>query len=1003
MEVVVLGVRILGLLDSGADCTILGQGCEQLVDALKLKTTKMSSVVLTADGTHHVVAQSVNIPFVCNNQTHALHTLLLPTLKKKLILGIDFFRAFNIKLKIVESVTTHHKLIGITGSNLSRNQLIMLDEIIQLFPAAKDGDLGQTHILEHRIDTGDSPPFKQRYYPISPYIQKEADVEYDRMLRLGVIEPSESAWNSPMVAVRKSNGKIRLCLDSRKLNSVTKKDSYPMPHMNRILGSIRATKFLSKIDLRDAYWQVPLEKSSKEKTAFTIPNRGLFQFRVMPFGLHNSGQTQCRLMDTVLGFDLEPYVFAYMDDIIVATSCFEDHIYHLKEVCSRLKKAGLKVNLDKSEFCTPSIKYLGYVLNEKGLNPDTSKVDCVLEFPTPKSTKETKRLLGMANWYRRFIGDFSTMVAPITDLTKKGVGKFKWTDDARIALEQLKIALTTTPVLSMPDFNKPFSIHCDASNVGVGAVLLQGEGNDEQVIAFMSKKLLATEMKYSATERECLAVLMAIEHFRPYIDGVQFTVITDHSSLTWLMGLKEPVGRLGRWILKLQQYNFKLIHRKGKFNIVPDTLSRAFVESLDVQTDDFTLDPDYNELRRNITNNPEKYPDLKVTGNIIFKHDEKNSPKDFSEFKWRLYVPSHLKNKVLRENHDDPLASHFGYYKTVRRIRSNYFWPKMAKEIRMYTSNCDVCKASKDPTYAVRHEMGQAKVLTEPWRVQACDFLGPLPRSKNGHTFLFVIMDCFTKFIVLIPLRRAETNITIKSLEEQVFLKFGVPEILISDNGPQFIAKRFREFLTGYNISHWKNAVYHAQHNPAERPNKVIAAAIRSYIGDDHREWDIHIQKIASAINTSAHQSSKFSPYYMNFGRTMVTTGSQYKMSDLEKSLNDNSDSTSSQPDARDVADKLNDIRLEVSENLREAYDKYSKYYNLRSRTISFSEGETIWRKNFALSDASRHFTAKLSPKYLKCRVRKKIGNCSYMLEDLNGKEIGVYNVKDLKRDSVAK
>lgn len=985
VEIELGGVRIVGLLDSGADCSLLGKGCGDLISALGVQTSDSSSIVITADGTHHVVTKEVRLPVLYSNISRELRFILMPNLARKLILGIDFFNAFNIQIKSCNLVS---EALSVNVNNaLSMDQLDQLAIIIKQFPRSTDDKLGRTSVLTHKIETEDNPPIKQRHYPVSPYVQKDMDEEYDRMIRLGVIEKSMSPWSSPMVCVRKSNGKIRLCLDCRKLNLVTKKDSYPVPYITRILGNIRGTKYLSKIDLKDAFWQVGLEQTSKEKTAFTIPGRGLYQFCVMPFGLSNAVQTQCRLMDSVLGFDLEPNVFAYLDDIVIATETFNEHMYFLKETANRLSRAGLTINIAKSEFCIEQIKYLGYVLDKEGLRTDDSKVQCIRDFPIPTTVKEVKRFLGMAGWYRRFIADFSTISAPITNLTRKEVGKFVWTQEAEESFQAIKKA----PVLSMPDFKKPFILHTDASDVGIGGVLVQGEGLGEKVIGFMSQKLSSAQRKYSTTERECLAVLLAIEHFRPYVEGTHFSVITDHSSLIWLQNLKEPAGRLGRWILKLQQYDCRIVHRKGKFNVVPDALSRAFVFEIDVVQENWSLDPWYTDLRSKIAKDPSNYPDFEIRDLQVYKHCAGKDSLRLKVYDWRLVVPNNLRPKILKENHDDPLASHLGFYKTVNRIQEKYYWPRMNKEILDYVKRCEPCRANKTPTYIVRHELGEAKPLTEPWRVIAIDYLGPLPRSKRGNNFLFVVLDCFTKFITLVPVRKGDSNSAIKVLDEQIFTKFGVPEIIISDNGTPFVSKSFEEFVEIHNVKQWKNAVYHPQHNPAERPNKVIAAAIRNYVGNDHRLWDVEVHRISAAINTAKHQSAKFSPYFLNFGKEMIQSGLTHRINDQRRTICD------SEETPIDLRDRLDEVRLKVTDNLKKAYEAYSKPYNLRARKVTFKPGEVVWRKDFSLSDASKHYSAKLGPKYIKCRIKKKQGTSTYLLEDLDGKVIkNPYSVSDL-------
>ena len=384
-----------------------------------------------------------------------------------------------------------------------------------------------------------------------------------------------------MISVKKPNGNVRLCLDARKLNAVTEKDAYPQQQINRILVQLHGTRFLSAIDFSDAFLQVELDEQSRPKTAFSISGKGYFAYSRMPFGLCNSGATLCRLVDQVLGCDLEPHVFVYLDDIIVATDTFEKHLNILKIISERLTKANLSISLDKSRFCMQELNYLGYIIGQDGIRPNPEKTASIHSYPKPKNMKDVRRLLGMAGWYRRFIPNFSTITAPLTELIKKGK-KFEWSDRAENALEDVKKALVSEPVLANPDYEQPFTIQTDASDLGMGGVLVQGEGKGcEKVIAYMSSKFSSAQRKYTTTERECLAVITAIEKFRQYIEGTKFKVVTDHASLLWLKNLKDPSGRLCRWALRLQPYDFEFIHRRGTQMAVADALSRA-IESIDI-------------------------------------------------------------------------------------------------------------------------------------------------------------------------------------------------------------------------------------------------------------------------------------------------------------------------------------------------------------------------------------------------------------------------------------
>lgn len=977
----VLGRKLVGLLDSGANSTVLGLHCLELVDRLDLKTHSINTCIRTADNSCHVISNFVYLPFNFQGVVKVIKTLLAPKINKELILGVDFWEQFNIK----PSITSEVCCINIEEDcnsdikGLTAQQSAQLQACKSEIQSVVEGHLTKTSVLTHYIDTGDNLPVKQRYYPTSPYVQKKIDKELDRMLNLGVIEPSNSPWSSPVVVVTKSNGNTRLCLDSRKLNERTKKDAYPLPYISSILGRFVGTKYLSAIDLKDAFWQVPLEETSKEKTAFTVPGRGLFQFTVMPFGLHNAPQTQCRLMDKVLGVDLQPYVFVYLDDILIATDSFEKHIEILKEVASRLKMANLSVNIDKSKFCVSEIKYLGYIVSTQGITTDPEKVNCVVNYPPPKTIREVRRFLGLASWYRRFINNFSTIVAPISELLKNK-SKFVWTDDAEKAFVLLKNALVSAPILSNPDFRLPFTVQTDASDLGIGAVLTQEHSEGEKVVAYFSQKLTTCQRKYSATERECFAVLCAIEKFRPYIEGVHFDVITDHASLVWLKNLKDPTGRLSRWALRMQQFDFTLTHRKGKLNVVPDALSRILINDENCLIDLGENSNWYESLKKKLSENSSFDPAFRMENNQIFKHIKYKGGST-----WKMVVPESKQKDILMVCHDH--SAHLGFFKTYRRISEKMYWPNLYRDVKAYIKNCDVCKASKTVTKSVQPPIGRPKVAEVPWEIISLDYIGPLPRSKKGNTVLLVIADWFSKWVTLLPMRSADSSNTCKLLEENIFLNFGVPRVIVSDNGKQFTSNLFKDLLNNYGVKHWFNAVYHPQNNPTERVNKVIGAALRSYVGVDHRDWDLAIPKIACSLRTAVHESSKYSPYYINFGRNMISHAEDYELPEFVRGCDF--------PEPR--FSELGKVREIVKINLGKAYEKYGRNYNLRSKNITYSVGDFVWRRNFILSDAEKNICAKLAPKYIKCRVLEKNGQNTYKLADLNSKKVAIYHCKDLK------
>ena len=369
------------------------------------------------------------------------------------------------------------------------------------------------------------------------------------MLQRGIVQESVSPWSSPVVLVKKKNGEMRFCIDFRMVNKITKKDSFPMPLVADTLDALSGTQFFTTYDLKSGYWPIQLHPSAREKTAFVTHN-GLYEFLVMPFGLTNSGASFQRLMGHILRGLEYRFALIYIDDIIIFSESVEEHLAHLEEVFRRLREANVKLNPKKCSLVKQKVEYLGHVVTPDGVIPNPEKVRVVREFPIPKNLKELRAFMGLANYSRRFVKDFAHIANPSNALSKKGV-KFVWTQACADAFDKLKSALVSAPILAYPDFKKEFLLFVDASSTGIAFTLAQEQNGKEVVVAYNGRGLNQAEKNYSTTEREALALVERIKKFQPYLFGRKFTVITDHSSLKWLMNVKDATGRLARWSLLL--------------------------------------------------------------------------------------------------------------------------------------------------------------------------------------------------------------------------------------------------------------------------------------------------------------------------------------------------------------------------------------------------------------------------------------------------------------------
>lgn len=908
--------------------------------------------------------------------------LVMPNLESDMLIGVDLWARTNIQL----SPPRHHHrrtspVTCVLEQATQQGEKAVLQKFLQKELSKFANVQGPTDLIQHSIHTKAKFPIKQRYRPRNPAMQAIIDQEVDEMLAAGVIEPSHSAWSSPVVIVKKKDGKPRFCIDYRKLNEVSERDAYPLPQVTATLDKLRGAKYLSTLDLKNGYWQVPLAPDSRQFTAFTVPGKGLMQFRVMPFGLHSAPATFQRLLDSIIGPELEPNAFAYLDDIIIISRTFQEHLSHLTEVFRRLREARLRLNNDKCHFCVDQLKYLGHIVNHNGIRTDPEKTKAIDQWPTPTTVKQVRQFLGMASWYRRFINNFATVAAPLTALTRKNA-RWTWGEAEQKALLELKERLTSAPVLACPDFNRPFTLQTDASTTGLGTVLTQYFPEGERVIAYASRTLNQAERNYSATELECLAVVWGIRRMRGYLEGYQFTVLTDHQSLRWLQKLESPTGRLGRWMFELQQYQFNVQYRKGTLNRVADALSRQPVVSAVANIRCRW----YNRQYQQTTRDPQSTPDYSIRDGHLFKHllHDLNFHETPATEQWKRCVPKEERQAVLQNLHDEPTAGHLGIAKTIARVARTYYWPGMFREITRYVRNCENCnahKVSQNKPPGLLH----ATPINRPWQQITMDLVGPLPRSRNGHVWLFNLQDRFTKWVEMRPLRRATAEAVTKIVSSVIY-RHGCPDEILSDNGTQLKSQQLSKLLGKLGIRQRFTPAYTPQCNPTERTNRTIKTMIRQYVNRDHRRWDEHLDELQFAYNTALHEATGFTPAYLNHGRELTAppVSKTYRRDAAEAPQTVN----------RHLQDAYEVVRV----NLARAFQRQAKYYNLRHRDWRPEIGDFVWKREHPLSNKAAGFNAKLAPKFTgPLEVRKVISPVIYDLRDRRGKWHRHTHLQDLK------
>ncbi|CAH2088138.1 unnamed protein product [Euphydryas editha] len=466
--------------------------------------------------------------------------------------------------------------------------------------------LSFTHAVKHKLRLTDQTPIFVRSYRQAPQQRNEIQKQVDNLLKQGIIRESISPWSCPVHIVPKkadASGKVkwRLVIDYRRLNDRLIEDKYPLPNINDILDRLGRAQYFTTLDLASGYHQVEMHPDDIEKTAFST-ERGHYEFLRMPFGLKNAPSTFQRLMDHILrGIE---NVFTYLDDVIIISTSLQEHIEKIKQVFDRFKIHNLKIQLDKSEFLKKHVKFLGHELTEQGLVPNQDKIKAVLNFPLPKTHKDIKSFLGLVGYYRKFIKDFAKLTKSMTLCLKKHK-KVVHSPEFLESFNKCKQILTNAPILQYPNFDQTFILTTDASDIALGAVLSQGPVGADKPVAYASRTLSDTETRYSTIEKELLAIVWAVKYFRPYLYGRKFIIYTDHRPLTWLMSLKDPNSKLTRWKLKLAEYDYEVIYKKGKQNTNADALSRVkifhkSVDSLAVNLDDNDDDEIINRIFDNV-------------------------------------------------------------------------------------------------------------------------------------------------------------------------------------------------------------------------------------------------------------------------------------------------------------------------------------------------------------------------------------------------------------------
>src|SRR6266516_3276162 len=511
-------------------------------------------------------------------------------------------------------------------------------------------DLGRTTLVTHRLDTGNSRPIRQTLRRQPLQVVGEIDRQVGELGGQQVIEPAASPWASNIVVVAKKDGSLRMCVDYRALNNVTRKDSYPLPQISACLDAMKDATFFSTFDLRSGYYQIAMDEEDRDKTAF-LTRSGTYRFTAMPFGLTNAPATFQRLMDGVLSGLNREICLVYLDDIILFSKTIDEHLERFRLLLDRLRGANLKLKPSKCHLLEREVHFLGHVIREGTVGTEPEKVEQVVNWPVPRSVGDVRSFLGLVSYYRRCIPQFSQVAAPLHALTGKNA-RFHWTEECDEAFRILKERLTTHPIVAMPADKGEYVLDTDASNFAIGAVLSQQQDGEERVIAYASRTLNDAERNYCVTRKELLAVVYFTKYFRHYLLGAQFVIRTDHAPLRWLKLTPEPIGQQARWLEKLEEFQFRVEHRPGRHHTNADALSR--IPCRQCKRDESTeepIEPNGPPLVWNAARGfrPEVFQATKQSGSTSARLIQLGGTDDFGDWTSDVYTEAYLKDPDLRE------------------------------------------------------------------------------------------------------------------------------------------------------------------------------------------------------------------------------------------------------------------------------------------------------------------------------------------------------------------
>ncbi|RVX03852.1 Transposon Tf2-2 polyprotein [Vitis vinifera] len=838
-------------------------------------------------------------------------------LKKGLKRGQETYVAALIEIKEGQTMEVPDSVVKI------------LKEFSDVMPAELPKELPPRRPIDHKIELlpGTKAP-AQAPYRMSPAELLELRKQLKELLDAGLIQPSRAPYGAPVLFQKKHDGSLRI----------------------------------------SGYWQVRVAAGDEGKTT-CVTRYGSYEFLVMPFGLTNAPATFCNLMNDVLFDYLDTFVVVYLDDIVVYSKTLTEHEKHLRLVFQRLRENRLYVKPEKCEFAQEEITFLGHKISAGLIRMDKGKVQAIMEWTVPSKVTELRSFLGLANYYRRFIKGYSKTVSPLTDLLKKD-NQWDWSRQCQMAFESLKEAMSTEPVLRLPDLDLPFEVQTDASDRALGGVLVQ-EGHP---VAFESRKLNNAEQRYSTHEKEMTAVVHCLRQWRHYLLGSIFTVVTDNVTNTFFKTQKKLSPRQARWQEFLADFNFEWLHRPGRHNTVADVLSRK--ELITYITALSEVISDFNEKIKHAAEQDAAYGRLRqqVKEGVIRRYWLEGDLLVAKGGRW--YVPAGgLRKELLRETHDAKWAGHPGEERTLALLARSYYWPKMGEEVQAYVKTCLVCQMDKTERKKAAGLLQPLPIPEKPWESISMDFISGFPKVRDFKS-VFVVVDRFSKYAVFIPAPdTCPAEEAAKLFFSNVVKHFGLPRDIVSDRDARFTGKFWVELfkLLGSELK-FSTANHPQTDGQTERINALLEEYLRHYVTATQKNWVDLMDTAQLCYNLQRSSATGMSPFELAIG-----VQPRMPLEVAKQKVGGNS------PTAYKMAQSRQEMLDEARDSLEKAARRMKKYADRDRRSLEFQVGDRvllkltpqIWKK---ISSKTRQ--RGLIPKYDgPFEVTKRIGQVAYMLK----------------------